>query len=178
MWNIPTANATVYVIDSVLMPDRVSVGRQDARITDVDHLRPVEPAASSPRTGGPDLVDLLRRCGLRRRGCLRPAVRRHRAPIHGLAVRVVRVPGPAGRSPRGLPPTSGAPPALTPTRGSPLSWLLTITHPQGRRPGPGRGRPPGDITYHQRSQPVEHDSTAGQPIPRSGATASAARWPT
>ncbi|MCB0894913.1 MAG: ECF RNA polymerase sigma factor SigK [Nocardioides sp.] len=130
----------------------------------MDHLRPVEPAASSPadEAAGPDLVDLLRRCGRGDEGAFAQLYDATAPRIHGLAVRVVRDPAQAEEVTQeaflDIWRTAGR---YDPDRGSPLSWLLTITHRKAvDRVRAAEAATRRDITYHQRNQPVEHDSTA------------------
>ena len=130
----------------------------------MDHLRPVESAASPPEGGAaaPDLVDLLRQCG---RGDEAAFARLYDATaprVLGLAVRVVRDRAQAEEVTQEafleIWRTSGR---YDPDRGSPLAWLLTITHRKAvDRVRAAEAATRRDVTYQQRNQPVEHDSTA------------------
>jgi len=130
----------------------------------VDHLRPVEPAASSSadEAAGPDLADLLRRCG---RGDEEAFARLYDATasrVFGLAVRVVRDPAQAEEVAQeaflDIWRTAGR---YDPGRGSALAWLLTITHRKAvDRVRSAEAATRRDVNYHQQNQPVEHDSTA------------------
>jgi len=130
----------------------------------VDHLRPVESGAPSPEDGapGPDLVDLLRRCG---RGDEAAFARLYDATtrrVFGLALRVVRDPAQAEEVAQEafleIWRTAGR---YDPDRGSALAWLLTITHRKAvDRVRSAEASSRRDETYHQKNQPVEHDSTA------------------
>ena len=141
--NIPTANATVYVIDSVLMPTCEPFLRR--RIMTEDHAwtRSGRVPAGAPSPGGapaaPDLAELLRRCGAGRPGRVRPAVRRHLRPRLGLARPGRPRPGPGrGGRPGGLPRDLAD---VRPVRPRTRQRARLAAHdraPQGGRPGPLR----------------------------------------
>ena len=117
-------------------------------------------------TGGvssaPDLADLLKACG---RGDQTAFARLYDATsgrVVGLAVRVVRDPAQAEEVAQEafleIWKTSGR---FDPAKGSPLGWLLTIVHRKAvDRVRSAEASTRRDTTYHQRNQPVEHDSTA------------------
>lgn len=130
----------------------------------MDHLRPVEPADPSPVDGpaGPDLVDLLRRCGRADEAAFAQLYDATAARVHGLAVRVVRDPAQAEEVTQeaflDIWRTAGR---YDPAKGSPLAWLLTITHRKAvDRVRAAEAATRRDLTYHHQNQPVEHDSTA------------------
>ena len=120
---------------------------------------------TSPEGGAssaPDLADLLKACG---RGDQSAFARLYDATsgrIVGLAVRVVRDPAQAEEVAQEafleIWKTSGR---FDPAKGSPLGWLLTIVHRKAvDRVRSAEASTRRDTTYHQRNQPVEHDSTA------------------
>ena len=120
---------------------------------------------SSPSGGvssAPDLADLLKACG---RGDQSAVARLYDATssrVVGLAVRVVRDPAQAEEVAQEafleIWKTSGR---FDPAKGSPLGWLLTIVHRKAvDRVRSAEASTRRDTTYHQRNQPVEHDSTA------------------
>ena len=113
-------------------------------------------------SSGPDLADLLKACG---RGDQTAFARLYDATssrVVGLAVRVVRDPAQAEEVAQEafleIWKTSGR---FDPAKGSPLGWLLTIVHRKAvDRVRSAEASTRRDTTYHQRNQPVEHDSTA------------------
>ncbi len=123
-------------------------------------------ADDTPPQGGvssaPDLADLLRACG---RGDQPAFARLYDATasrVVGLAVRVVRDPAQAEEVAQEafleIWRTSGR---FDPAKGSPLGWMLTIVHRKAvDRVRSAEASTRRDTTYHQRNQPVEHDSTA------------------
>ena len=123
-------------------------------------------ADDAPPQGGvssaPDLADLLRACG---RGDQPAFARLYDATasrVVGLAVRVVRDPAQAEEVAQEafleIWRTSGR---FDPAKGSPLGWMLTIVHRKAvDRVRSAEASTRRDTTYHQRNQPVEHDSTA------------------
>lgn len=130
----------------------------------MDHLRPVEPAASSSadEAAGPDLADLLRRCGRGDEGAFARLYDATASRVFGLAVRVVRDPAQAEEVAQeaflDIWRTAGR---YDPGRGSALAWLLTITHRKAvDRVRSAESATRRDVNYHQQNQPVEHDSTA------------------
>lgn len=129
----------------------------------MDHLRPVESgASSSDEAPGPDLVDLLRRCGRADEAAFARLYDATAPRVLGLAVRVVRDRAQAEEVAQEafleIWRTAGR---FDPERGSPLAWLLTITHRKAvDRVRAAEAATRRDLTYQQRNQPVEHDSTA------------------
>ena len=123
-------------------------------------------ADDTPSQGGvssaPDLADLLKACG---RGDQTAFARLYDATasrVVGLAVRVVRDRAQAEEVAQEafleIWKTSGR---FDPAKGSPLGWLLTIVHRKAvDRVRSAEASTRRDTTYHQRNQPVEHDSTA------------------
>jgi RNA polymerase sigma-70 factor (ECF subfamily) len=130
----------------------------------VDPIRPVPDGAPSAEgaASAPDLVDLLKACG---RGDEAAFARLYDATASravGLAVRVVRDPAQAEEVAQEafleIWRTSGR---FDPAKGSPLGWLLTIVHRKAvDRVRSAEASTRRDATYHQRNQPVDHDSTA------------------
>lgn len=130
----------------------------------MDHLRPVEPVGSSPveESAGPDLVDLLRRCGRADERAFAELYDATAPRVFGLAVRVVRDQAQAEEvTQEAFLDIWRTASRFDPERGSPLSWLLTITHRKAvDRVRAAEAASRRDITYHQQNQPVDHDSTA------------------
>ncbi len=130
----------------------------------MDPIRPVAAGAPSHEgaSSAPDLVDLLKACG---RGDQTAFARLYDATssrVVGLAVRVVRDRAQAEEVAQEalleIWKTSGR---FDPAKGSPLGWMLTIVHRKAvDRVRSAEASTRRDTTYHQRNQPVEHDSTA------------------
>ena len=117
-------------------------------------------------TGGvssaPDLADLLKSCGRGDQAAFAQLYDATSSRVVGLAVRVVRDPAQAEEVAQEafleIWKTSGR---FDPAKGSPLGWLLTIVHRKAvDRVRSAEASTRRDTTYHQRNQPVEHDSTA------------------
>ncbi len=130
----------------------------------MDPIRPV--AAGAPLHEGassaPDLADLLKACG---RGDQTAFARLYDATssrVVGLAVRVVRDPAQAEEvAQEALLEIWRTSSRFDPAKGSPLGWMLTIVHRKAvDRVRSAEASTRRDTTYHQRNQPVEHDSTA------------------
>ena len=123
-------------------------------------------AGDAPLQGGgspaPDLVDLLKACGRGDQAAFARLYDATSSRVVGLAVRVVRDPAQAEEVAQEafleIWKTSGR---FDPAKGSPLAWLLTIVHRKAvDRVRSAEASTRRDTTYHQRNQPVEHDSTA------------------
>jgi RNA polymerase sigma-70 factor (ECF subfamily) len=123
-------------------------------------------AGDAPLLGGgspaPDLVDLLKACGRGDQAAFARLYDATSSRVVGLAVRVVRDPAQAEEVAQEafleIWKTSGR---FDPAKGSPLAWLLTIVHRKAvDRVRSAEASTRRDTTYHQRNQPVEHDSTA------------------
>ncbi|WP_395658983.1 ECF RNA polymerase sigma factor SigK [Nocardioides sp.] len=117
----------------------------------MDHLRPVESGASSPDE-----------CGRADEAAFARLYDATAPRVLGLAVRVVRDRAQAEEVAQEafleIWRTAGR---FDPQRGSPLAWLLTITHRKAvDRVRAAEAATRRDLTYQQRNQPVEHDSTA------------------
>ena len=120
---------------------------------------------ASPEGGvssAPDLADLLRSCGRGDQAAFAQLYDATSSRVVGLAVRVVRDPAQAEEVAQEafleIWKTSGR---FDPAKGSPLGWLLTIVHRKAvDRVRSAEASTRRDTTYHQRNQPVEHDSTA------------------
>ena len=117
-------------------------------------------------TGGvssaPDLADLLKSCGRGDQAAFAQLYDATSSRVVGLAVRVVRDPAQAEEVAQEafleIWKTSGR---FDPAKGSPLGWLLTIVHRKAvDRVRSAEASTRRDTTYHQRNQPIEHDSTA------------------
>jgi RNA polymerase sigma-70 factor (ECF subfamily) len=117
-------------------------------------------------TGGvssaPDLADLLKSCGRGDQAAFAQLYDATSSRVVGLAVRVVRDPAQAEEVAQEafleIWKTSSR---FDPAKGSPLGWLLTIVHRKAvDRVRSAEASTRRDTTYHQRNQPVEHDSTA------------------
>jgi RNA polymerase sigma-70 factor (ECF subfamily) len=123
-------------------------------------------ADDAPLQGGvssaPDLADLLKACGRGDQASFAQLYDATSSRVVGLAVRVVRDPAQAEEVAQEafleIWKTSGR---FDPAKGSPLGWLLTIVHRKAvDRVRSAEASTRRDTTYHQRNQPVEHDSTA------------------
>ena len=120
---------------------------------------------ASPEGGAssaPDLADLLKACGRGDQAAFAQLYDATSSRVVGLAVRVVRDPAQAEEVAQEafleIWKTSGR---FDPAKGSPLGWLLTIVHRKAvDRVRSAEASTRRDTTYHQRNQPVEHDSTA------------------
>ena len=114
------------------------------------------------RSSAPDLADLLKSCGRGDQAAFAQLYDATSSRVVGLAVRVVRDPAQAEEVAQEafleIWKTSGR---FDPAKGSPLGWLLTIVHRKAvDRVRSAEASTRRDTTYHQRNQPVEHDSTA------------------
>ena len=123
-------------------------------------------ADDAPPVGGvssaPDLADLLKACGRGDQAAFAQLYDATSSRVVGLAVRVVRDLAQAEEVAQEafleIWKTSGR---FDPAKGSPLGWLLTIVHRKAvDRVRSAEASTRRDTTYHQRNQPVEHDSTA------------------
>jgi RNA polymerase sigma-70 factor (ECF subfamily) len=120
---------------------------------------------ASPEGGAssaPDLADLLKACGRGDQSAFARLYDATSSRVVGLAVRVVRDPAQAEEVAQEafleIWKMSGR---FDPAKGSPLGWLLTIVHRKAvDRVRSAEASTRRDTTYHQRNQPVEHDSTA------------------
>jgi RNA polymerase sigma-70 factor, ECF subfamily len=120
---------------------------------------------ASPQGGGssaPDLADLMKACGRGDQAAFAQLYDATSSRVVGLAVRVVRDRAQAEEVAQEafleIWKTSGR---FDPAKGSALGWLLTIVHRKAvDRVRSAEASTRRDTTYHQRSQPVEHDSTA------------------
>ena len=130
----------------------------------MDPIRPV--AAGAPSLEGapsaPDLSDLLKACGRGDQTAFGRLYDAAASRVVGLAVRVVRDRAQAEEVAQEafleIWKTSGR---FDPAKGSPLGWMLTIVHRKAvDRVRSAEASTRRDTTYHQRNQPVEHDSTA------------------
>ncbi|WP_028653649.1 ECF RNA polymerase sigma factor SigK [Nocardioides halotolerans] len=130
----------------------------------MEQVRPLAAGVPSPEGApvAPDLADLLRACGRGDQSAFAQLYDATASRAVGLAVRVVRDPAQAEEVAQEafleIWKTSGR---FDPAKGSPLGWLLTIVHRKAvDRVRSAEASTRRDTTYHQRNQPVEHDSTA------------------
>ena len=123
-------------------------------------------AGDAPPDGGvssaPDLAELLKACGRGDQAAFARLYDATSSRVVGLAVRVVRDPAQAEEVAQEafleIWKTSGR---FDPAKGSPSGWMLTIVHRKAvDRVRSAEASTRRDTTYHQRNQPVEHDSTA------------------
>ncbi len=123
-------------------------------------------AGDAPPEGGvssaPDLAELLKACGRGDQAAFARLYDATSSRVVGLAVRVVRDPAQAEEVAQEafleIWKTSGR---FDPAKGSPFGWMLTIVHRKAvDRVRSAEASTRRDTTYHQRNQPVEHDSTA------------------
>jgi RNA polymerase sigma-70 factor (ECF subfamily) len=113
-------------------------------------------------SSAPDLADLLKACGRGDQSAFARLYDATSSRVVGLAIRVVRDVAQAEEVAQEafleIWKTSGR---FDPAKGSPLGWLLTIVHRKAvDRVRSAEASTRRDTTYHQRNQPVEHDSTA------------------
>jgi RNA polymerase sigma-70 factor (ECF subfamily) len=133
-------------------------------MSDVEHISPAV-AGGSPAPGeppAPDLAELLR---LSSRGDQAAFARLYDATaprVLGLAVRVVRDPAQAEEvTQEAFLEIWRTAARFDPDRGSPLGWMLTIVHRKAvDRVRAAEASARRDRAYHDRNQPVDHDSTA------------------
>ena len=135
----------------------------------MDQVRPVaagapfeEGAPVAPEQTPPDLADLLKACGRGDEAAFAQLYDATSSRVVGLAVRVVRDPAQAEEVAQeaflDIWKTSGR---FDPAKGSPLGWLLTIVHRKAvDRVRSAEASTRRDTTYHDRNQPIDHDSTA------------------
>jgi RNA polymerase sigma-70 factor (ECF subfamily) len=135
----------------------------------MDHLRPVDPGASSddgvpgPDPGpAADLADLLRRAGRADEAAFARLYDATSSRVFGLALRVVRDPAQAEEVTQEafleIWRTAGR---FDEAKGSPYAWILTITHRKAvDRVRSAEASTRRDTTYHQSNQPTDHDTTA------------------
>ena len=137
------------------MSEKIALMKQIGRMA--DDASPEGGASSAP-----DLADLLKACGRGDQAAFAQLYDATSSRVVGLAVRVVRDPAQAEEVAQEafleIWKTSGR---FDPAKGSPLGWLLTIVHRKAvDRVRSAEASTRRDTTYHQRNQPVEHDSTA------------------
>lgn len=122
---------------------------------------PPSPDEATPDSG-PDLPDLLRRCGRGDEAAFARLYDATSARAYGMALRVVRDPAQAEEvAQEAFLEIWRTASRYDSDRGSALSWLLTITHRKAvDRVRSAEASSRRDTSYHQHNQPVEHDSTA------------------
>jgi RNA polymerase sigma-70 factor (ECF subfamily) len=133
----------------------------------MEHLRPVssgEPDGPPGDDAGapPDLADLLRRAARADEAAFARLYDATSSRVFGLALRVVRDPAQAEEVTqeafleiwRTATRYDGA-------KGSAVAWILTITHRKAvDRVRSAEASTRRDTSYHQSSQPIDHDTTA------------------
>lgn len=138
----------------------------------MEHLRPVDadpppsgatdadPPAVDPPTA--DLADLLRRAARADEAAFAELYDAASARVYGLALRVVRDPAQAEEvAQEAFLEIWRTASRFDPALGSALAWMLTITHRKAvDRVRAAEATTRRDLTYHQRNQPVPHDTTA------------------
>ena len=132
----------------------------------MEHLRPVsagEPSGDpSPGAAGPDLADLLRRAGRADESAFADLYDVTARRVYGMVLRVVRDPAQSEEVTQEvfleIWRTSSR---FDPARGSALGWMLTIAHRKAvDRVRSAEAATRRDETYHHRTQPIDHDTTA------------------
>ena len=134
----------------------------------MDHLRPASSGEPSPDgsagddPGAPDLADLLRRAGRADESAFAALYDATSRRVYGMVLRVVRDPAQSEEVTQEvfleIWRTSGR---YDPDRGSALGWLLTIAHRKAvDRVRSAEASTRRDTTYHDRNQPIDHDTTA------------------
>jgi RNA polymerase sigma-70 factor (ECF subfamily) len=113
-------------------------------------------------SSAPDLAGLLKACGRGDEAAFAQLYDATSSRVVGLAVRVVRDPAQAEEvAQEALLEIWRMSSRFDPAKGSPLGWMLTIVHRKAvDRVRSAEASTRRDTTYHQRNQPVEHDSTA------------------
>jgi RNA polymerase sigma-70 factor, ECF subfamily len=132
----------------------------------VDHIRPVpSETPPGPEPAGapvPDLGELLRLSGRGDESAFSALYDATSSRAYGLALRVVRDPAQAEEvTQEAYLETWRTAARYDPDRGSAVSWLLTIVHRKAvDRVRSAEASTRRDTTYHLRTQPVPHDTTA------------------
>jgi RNA polymerase sigma-70 factor (ECF subfamily) len=118
-------------------------------------------AAAVPPTGG-DLAELLKRSGRGDEAAFAQLYDATSARAYGLAVRVVRDPSQAEEvTQEAFLEIWRTASRFDAGKGSAVSWVLTLVHRKAvDRVRSAEASTRRDTSYHQGSQPVEHDSTA------------------
>ncbi len=120
------------------------------------------PAADPPDEVGPRLAELLRRSSLGDEQAFAELYDATSARLHGLVLRVVRNPAQAEEvTQEAFIEVWRTASRFDPARGSALSWLMTLGHRKAvDRVRSAEASSRRDTTYHQQTQPVDHDATA------------------
>jgi RNA polymerase sigma-70 factor, ECF subfamily len=129
----------------------------------VSHLRPVPSGATAPEgTGVATLADLLRSSARGDEAAFTQLYDETAARVHGLVLRVVRDPAQAEEVTQEVYLQAWRSAAqYDEQRGSALAWLMTLAHRRAvDRVRAAEAASRQDTTYHQRSQVVDHDTTA------------------
>jgi len=120
------------------------------------------PAADLPDEVGLRLAELLRRSSLGDEQAFAELYDATSARLHGLVLRVVRNPAQADEVTQEVfLEVWRTASRFDPARGSALSWLMTIGHRKAvDRVRSAEASSRRDTSYHQQTQPVDHDATA------------------
>jgi RNA polymerase sigma-70 factor (ECF subfamily) len=129
----------------------------------VDQIRPV--ASGAPDQGAPaapDLAELLKLSGRGDEGAFAQLYDATSPRVFGLALRVVRDPAQAEEvCQEAYLEIWRTASRFDPALGSGIAWLFTIVHRKAvDRVRSAEASTRRDTTYHHRTQPVEHDTTA------------------
>jgi RNA polymerase sigma-70 factor (ECF subfamily) len=129
----------------------------------VDQIQPVAAGAPSPgASGAPDLAELLKLSGRGDEAAFAQLYDATSSRAFGLALRVVRDPAQAEEvCQEAFLEIWRTATRFDPTKGSGLSWLFTIVHRKAvDRVRSAEASTRRDTTYHQKNQPIDHDTTA------------------
>jgi len=132
----------------------------------VSHLSPVPSGDPSPEGTGTSstvvLSELLGRCARGDEAAFADLYDLTARRVHGLVLRVVRDPAQAEEVTQEVYLQAWSTSArYDETRGSALSWLMTLAHRRAvDRVRAAEAASRQDTTYHQRTQVVDHDTTA------------------
>lgn len=120
------------------------------------------PAADLPDEVGPRLAELLHRSSLGDEQAFAELYDATSARLHGLVLRVVRNPAQAEEVTQEVfLEVWRMASRFDPARGSALSWLMTIGHRKAvDRVRSAEASTRRDTSYHQQTQPIDHDATA------------------
>lgn len=130
----------------------------------MDPIRRVAPGASPQREApeAPDLGELLKLSGLGDEVAFAQLYDASSARVFGLALRVVRDSAQAEEVVQeGFLEIWRTAARFDPNKGSALSWLFTIVHRKAvDRVRSAEASTRRETTYHHKTQPIEHDTTA------------------
>ena len=130
----------------------------------MDPIRPVVSGAPPQRGApeAPDLGELLKLSGLGDEAAFAQLYDATSSRVFGLALRVVRDSAQAEEVlQEGFLEVWRTAARFDPSKGSAISWLFTIVHRKAvDRVRSAEASTRRDTTYHQKNQPVDHDTTA------------------